>query len=246
MPNTSPHVQSPLFSPAQRTISPATITAVVIDTTKNGRRRLRATGFVWGSLPLGMPVMMPRLLPANAANRPASPTSGRAELSALVLHKHIGNVGHAGGVEDAPAIARLLAATTVTALCGVATWWAWLSWDHASAIRSDGVKTVSPGPFSTWQTVGCCASIAIATVLSYLWVRRGDIADGMPGKVVVVGLLSCAAPLGFAIPWGRAGNENDETGLYLGGVVIATLLGIVGLVILLIVVESIAATKRRA
>jgi hypothetical protein len=149
-------------------------------------------------------------------------------------------------VEDARAIVRLLASTTAVALCGVATWWAWLSWDHGDSVRSDGVKVVRPGPFSDWQTLGCCASIAIVAVLAYLWVRRGYFADDLSFKVVAIGLLSCAGTLGFAVPWGRVGARYDETGLYLGGVVIGTVLGIAGLVILLVVTESIAAARTRA
>lgn len=126
--------------------------------------------------------------------------------------------------------ARLGAAALALGLFAAGMWGAWLGWDHEYYL----VDGVAQGPYRAWQVVGCALSVAVASVLAYLWVRGG--------AAVVV--LAVAALVGFAIPWAVDASASDDTGLWAVGLVFLLVGGAVGLSLLLGVVAAVVRRPR--
>ena len=100
-------------------------------------------------------------------------------------------------------VARLAGAAVALGVFAAAMWFAWLGWDH-EYYQVDGV---AQGPYRAWQVIGVGLSIAVAAVLAYLWVRG----------VWAIFVLAAAAIIGFAVPWTLDAASNDDTGLFMVG-----------------------------
>lgn len=126
-------------------------------------------------------------------------------------------------------IARLVGAALALGLFAAAMWFAWLGWDEEYYL----VDGVAQGPYRAWQVIGCGLSVAVAAVVTYLWVRG----------VVAVFVLAAAASLGFALPWSVHAASTDDSGLWVVGLFFLLVGAGAGLVVLLTV--TAAATSRR-
>lgn len=96
-------------------------------------------------------------------------------------------------------------------------WFAWLGWND-DYYEVDGVQQA---PYEAWQVVGCGISLRVAAVAAQVWAGRGAV------------LLAGAATVGLAIPWGVYAAADDESGLW-----------VVGLVFLLTVTRAVLRRRR--
>ena len=123
---------------------------------------------------------------------------------------------------------RLWGTALVLALFTAAMWFAWLGWDH----EYYEVNGVAQGPYRPWQVMGCGATVVAATVLAFLRVRT-------TGAVFV---LAAAGALGFAAPWSWDAS-SDDTGLWFVGLVLLTIGGGIGLLLVLAVTHGIVVSR---
>lgn len=119
-------------------------------------------------------------------------------------------------------------AAALVGLFAAAMWFAWLGWDH-EYYEADGV---AHGPYRSWQVIGCGATIAGASILTYVNVRRR----------AAVHALAFAAASGLAVPWG-VDASSDETGLWVFGLMAVLIGATVAIEVLLHATE--AEMKRR-
>lgn len=124
---------------------------------------------------------------------------------------------------------RIVSASVALALFSAAMWFAWLGWDH-EYYMIDGYPQ---GPYRAWQVIGCGASIAIATVVGYLMLRR----------TAAIFALPSAAILGFAIAWGQDAASTDESGLWVVGLIMILVGGTGALMSLVAVVAAIDSSR---
>jgi hypothetical protein len=122
-------------------------------------------------------------------------------------------------------MARLWGTALGLALFAAAMWFAWLGWDH----QYYEVNGVAQGPYRAWQVVGCGLTIVVATILAYLRVPR----------TAAIFVLAAAADIGFAVPWGVDASD-DETGLWVVGLVFLLVGSGLGLALLLVVTDALA------
>lgn len=132
---------------------------------------------------------------------------------------------------SATQLARLGAAALALALFAAAMWFAWLGWDH-EYYEVDGV---AQGPYRAWQVVGCGLSIAVAAVLAYLWLRN----------VWAIPVLAGAGVLGFAVPWAVDAVSNDDSGLWVVGLLFLFIGGGIGLATVLTLTAAITSAFPR-
>ena len=125
---------------------------------------------------------------------------------------------------------RLWAIALVLAAFAAAMWFAWLGWDH----EYYEVNGVAQGPYRDWQVGGCGLSIVVATVVSYLRVRR-------PRAILA---LAAAADLGFAVPWAMDAS-SDESGMWVVGLFMLLIGAGAGLGVLLEATEGVLRLKQR-
>ncbi len=124
-------------------------------------------------------------------------------------------------------VARLGGVAIALGLFCAGMWFAWLGWDH----EYYEVNGIAQGPYRSWQVIGCGVSVAVAAVLAYVWIR-GDAA-------IVV--LAAAADAGFAVPWTIDAASNDDSGLFVVGLVMIVVGGGVALVCLLALTHVVTA-----
>ena len=127
--------------------------------------------------------------------------------------------------------ARLMGAAVALGLLAAAMWFAWLGWDDDYYLT----KGVEEGPYRAWQVVGCGLCVAALAVAAQLWARG----------FVAVPLLAAAAMVGFAVPWTVHATANDDSGLFVVGLLFLLVGGGTALVVLLAVTESVASAVRR-
>lgn len=126
--------------------------------------------------------------------------------------------------------ARLGVTALALAIFAAAMWFAWLGWDD-EYYEVDGV---AQGPYRAWQVLGCGLSIAVAAVLAQLWVRG----------VGAVFVLAGAAAIGFAVPWTVHAAANDDSGLFVVGLVLLLVGAGGGLAVLLGLTAAISTALR--
>lgn len=130
---------------------------------------------------------------------------------------------------------RIVSVSVALALFSAAMWFAWLGWDHEYYL----VDGYPQGPYRAWQVIGCGASIAIATVVAYLALRR----------TAAIFTLAPAAVLGFAIAWGQDAARTDESGLWvvgLGMILVGGTGALMSLVAVIAAIDSSRSARTRA
>jgi hypothetical protein len=125
---------------------------------------------------------------------------------------------------------RVWAMAPALALFAGLMWFVWLGWDH-EYYEVDGVPQ---GPYRPWQVIGCGLAITTGTVLAYLRAPR----------TAAVFILAIAAVIGFAVPWAVSASSEDDSGLWVVGLVFLLVGGGVGLIVLLAVISAVMGSGR--
>lgn len=125
---------------------------------------------------------------------------------------------------------RILGASAALALFSAAMWFAWLGWDHEYYV----VDGHAQGPYRAWQVIGCGASVVVAAVLAYAVVRR----------LWAIVPLAAAGTVGFALPWSWDAARNDESGLWVVGLILILGGAGTGLLVVLAVASAFLRPRR--
>lgn len=102
---------------------------------------------------------------------------------------------------------------------GVVAWAAFLSYGN-------------PSSYATWQVVGSAVLVLVGTILVRV------VARGRHAWATIVGVTA-----GFAGPWGAAAGRNDDTGLFLVGLVLLVL-GLLAATTLITLVTDLVLRRR--
>lgn len=113
-------------------------------------------------------------------------------------------------------------------------WFAFLGWDH-EYYEVDGV---AQGPYQPWQVIACGAVIVLACTAAFAYLRR----------VWLLAVIPVVAVVGFAVPWAARASQ-DDTGLWVVGLLFLLVGGTMGLTVWLAVgyavVETVRAVRAR-
>jgi hypothetical protein len=89
---------------------------------------------------------------------------------------------------------------------GAAAWFVWMAWDTTYQI--DPVSGQASGPYEAWQVIGCAVTlVAVAVVTGLL----------LPHPWLSALVITAA----FTLAWSRTASNEDATGLWLVGAVMA-------------------------
>lgn len=123
-----------------------------------------------------------------------------------------------------PSRARGAAALLALALVAAAMWAAWLGWD-TEYYEVDGSVH---GPYREWQVIGCALSIAAAAIVVQVRLRR-----------TTAVALAAAATVGFAVPWTVQAAATDDSGLFVVGLLMLLVGGVLSLTVVLTITGAV-------
>jgi len=129
---------------------------------------------------------------------------------------------------------RVTLTLAALAVFSAGMWFAFLGWDH-EYYEVDGV---AQGPYRPWQVIACGAAVVLASTAAFAYLRR----------VWLLAVIPVVAVVGFAVPW-AVWASRDETGLWMVGLILLLVGGVLGLTAWLAVgyavVETVRAARRR-
>lgn len=124
---------------------------------------------------------------------------------------------------------RVMLTLAALAVVSAGAWFAFLSWDH-EYYEVDGV---AQGPYRPWQVIACGAVIVLACTAAFWYLRR----------VWLLAVIPVVAVVGFAVPW-AAWASQDDTGLWVVGLLFLLVGGTMGLTAWLAVGYAVVETVR--